>query len=405
MRNYKVFLMILAMGFLCGLQALAFSETSGIDPRDVALDKTLGGMAEGSRILSPHAAIDAGGQRKHGTPGSHAGSAAEIHQPAISATAPQSYPAATEANHGVFVHGSGSSETALPGSPHEGTGANIGAGAETALPGGNVGAGSSLGGSQEPITGGGSETSLAGSSHEGTGANIEIETGGGHETVQEQETPSGSTGGGTGENLEGPTGGGAETGGEHSIIEVNADANLNTDNPTVNGDIAIDTNAGGGLLDANTETTTDVADNEATSGTNTQVESVGSSGSSQESTSNGQNSIIEVNANTNLSSENPDVTGTVKIDPNASGGLIDAEAAASTDIIEQELTSNAGLQVDTGTDTTASETTTVGTETGSTNVSATNEVTGGVEADVDGAGAGDDVECNAADGLPCPPKL
>ena len=403
MRNHKVFLMILAMGFLCGLQTGAFSETAGIDPRDVALDKTLGGMAEGSRILSPHATIDAGGQHKHGTPGSHAGSAAETHQPVVSATASSPFPAATEANRGVFVHGSNGSETGLAGGSYESTKANIGAGAETALPGGSVGAGSSVGGSQEPITGGGSETSLAGSSHEGTGtgANIGIETGGGHEALPE--IPSESTGG--------STGGGTEPGGGHSIIEVNADANLNTDSPTVNGDIAIDTNAGGGLLDANTNTTTDVAGQEVTSGTNTQVESIGSSGSGQESTSNGQNSVIEVNANTNLSSENPDVTGTVTIDPNASGGLIDAEAAASTDIVEQELTSSAGLQVDTGTNTTASETTTVGTETGSTNVSATNEVTGGVEADIDGAGAGDDIGCGGteADGLPCPemttPKL
>ena len=275
-------MMILAVGFLSGLQTLAFSDTAGIDPRDIALDKTLGGMKEGSRILSPHGDIHAGGQRMPGTPRSHVGSAAEIHHPAVSATAPGLSPAATEVNHGVFVHGSS-----------------------------------------------GSESGLVGSSPEGTGANIGIET----------------------ESLPG----GSETG----IIEVTADANLDTD----------------------------IGGQEATSGT-----------------SGGDRSIIEADAGVDLSGGSPTVEAEVTIDPNASGGLVDAEATTSTDVIEQELTSNTGLQVDVGTDTTTAETTTVATETGSTDVSATNEVTGGAEADVDGAGAGDDIGCgvNEAEGLSCP---
>ena len=283
MRNRMILLGILAVG-LFGSHTLAFSDTSGIDPRDVALDKALGGMEEGSRILSPHGDIHAEGQRMHGTPGSHVGSAAETHHPAASATAPPGpFPAATGVNHGVFVHGSSGSETGLAGSSPEGTGANIGIETET-LPGGN----------------------------------------------------------------------------ERSIIEVGADANLNTDNPSASG---------------------------------------------------GEHSIIEANAGADLSGGSPTVETEVTIDPNASGSLVDAGATTSTDVIEQELTSNTGLQVDVGTDTTTAETTTVATETGSTDVSATNEVTGGAEADVDGAGAGDDIGCGAteAEGLLCPttttPKL
>lgn len=75
----------------------------------------------------------------------------------------------------------------------------------------------------------------------------------------------------------------------------------------------------------------------------------------------------------------------------AGGGLVDAEATTSTDVVEQELTSSAGLEVDAGADTTTAP--------------ATSEVEGGVEADVEGTGAGDALECNDADGLPCPPKL
>ena len=149
--------------------------------------------------------------------------------------------------------------------------------------------------------------------------------------------------------------------------------------------MTINPDAGGGLLDANTETTTNTG--------------------GQESTNSEQNSIIEANVDTNLSGGSPAANADVGIDPNASGGLVDAEAATSTDLVEQELVSNTGLQVDNGANTTAAETTSIGTETGSTAVPAANEVEGGVEAEVEGTGAGDDIECNEADGLPCPPKL
>ena len=299
MRNHAVFTMILAVGLLAGLPTIAFSDSAGIDPREIAIDKSLGGMAEGSRILSP-GGTHADGQQLHGTPGSHAGSAAETHHPAVSAAAPGSSPAAARI-------------------------------------------GSPLGG-----------TAVSGGSHEGTGANIGIET----------ETPPGGPGDQTGwgsssDNQEPVTGGGSETG----IIEINADANLKTDNPRA-------------------------GSQEVTSGT-----------------SGDQNSIIEADAGVDFSGGSPTVEAEVAIDPNASGGLVDAEAAASTDLVEQELTSSAGLEIDNGATTTAAETTTVSSETGGTAVPATNEVEGGVEADVEGVGAGDDVECNPADGILCPPKL
>lgn len=310
MKHHNAFTLMLALGFLVGLPTPVFSD-AGIDPREVAIDKILGGMKEGSRILSPQ-----------GTPGSHVGAVAETHHPAVSATPPRSSPAATAASHGVFVHGSSGGAPGLAGEttgggPHEGAGANIGTETET-LPGGETGAG----------------------------------------------------------------------GRETSVIEVHADANLETDSPSAGGDITITPEAGGGLLDANTETTTSTGSQEATSGA-----------------SSDQNSMIEANAGADLSGGSPTVDAEVAIDPNASGGLVDAEAATSADLVEQELTSSAGLDIDNGATTTAAETTTVSSETGGTAVPATNEVGGGVEADVEGAGAGDDVECNPADGIVCPPKL
>ncbi|MBI3333298.1 MAG: hypothetical protein HYZ93_04330 [Candidatus Omnitrophica bacterium] len=128
-------------------------------------------------------------------------------------------------------------------------------------------------------------------------------------------------------------------------------------------------------------------------------------GTEAETLPGGEQSIIEAGVEADLSGGSPTVETEVTVDPNADGGLVDAEATTSGDIVEQELTSSTGLEIDNGTNTTAAETTTVGTETGGTTAPATNEVTGEVEADVEGAGAGDDVECNPADGILCPFKL
>ena len=279
MKNRGLLTVIFAAGFLFGSQIPAFSEMTGVDPRDAALDRTLGGMEEGSRILSPHGDVHGGGRHTYEVPGSHVGSAAEPH----TAAAPASPAGGGEMNHGVFVHGSSGSDTGVAGTEASG----------------------SSGRGQESVTGGG---------------------------------------------------GGSESG----TIEVDADANLETDDP----------GAGG-----------------------------------QEPASSGENSIIEAEIGANVSEEGADVNADVGIDPNASGGLVDADAATSTDVVEQELVSDTGLEVDNGADTTAAETISVGTETGSTAVPATSEVEGGVEADVEGVGAGDDIACNEADGLPCTTPL
>lgn len=311
MRNRVILLGILAAA-LFGSRTSAFCDTAGIDPRDVALDKSLGGMKEGSRILSPHGNVPAGSQRMSGISERRAG-------PSPAAREIRPSPGVPEANQGVFVHGSSG---------------NTGGTLETS-PGGGTETGGSSGGVQEPAGGGTSES---------------------------------------------------------SIIEVEADANLETDNPTAGGDVTINPDAGGGLVDANTETTTGTGGQETPSDTNTQPES------------GGEQSIIEADVEADLSGGSPTVEAEATIDPNADDGLVDAEATTSSDIVEQELTSSTGLEVDNGANTTAAETT-VSSETGGTTAPATNEVTGGVEADVEGAGAGDDVECNPADGLLCPPKL
>ena len=279
MKNRVFLTVILAAGFLFGSQMLALSEMAGVDPRDAALDKALGGMEEGSRIVSPRGDIHGGGRHTYAIPGSHVGSAAGTH----TAVAPASQAGGREMNHGVFVHGSSGSDTGVAGTE----------------------AGGSSGSGQESVTGGG---------------------------------------------------GGSESG----TIEVDADANLETDGP----------GAGG-----------------------------------QEPASSGQNSIIEAEIDAAVSEEGAEVNADVGIDPNASGGLVDADAATSTDLVEQELVSDTGLEVDNGANTTAAETISVGTETGSTAVPAASEVEGGVEADVEGVGAGDDIECNEAAGLPCTTPL
>ncbi len=111
-------------------------------------------------------------------------------------------------------------------------------------------------------------------------------------------------------------------------------------------------------------------------------------------------SIIEVGVDANLSPDEISVDAGVSVEPEAGGGLLNAETTttATTDTVNQELTTETGLQVDVGKDTTIAELT-LGTETGTTDTPPSGEVEAGVEADVEGTGAGDDVTSNAADGL------
>jgi len=108
-------------------------------------------------------------------------------------------------------------------------------------------------------------------------------------------------------------------------------------------------------------------------------------------------SIIEVDAGANLSPDEISVEADVSIEPEAGGGLLDVEAETATDTVNQELTTETGLQVDVGQNTTTAEST-LGTTTGTTDSPPSGEVEAGLEADVESTGAGD-VTSDAADGL------
>ena len=109
-------------------------------------------------------------------------------------------------------------------------------------------------------------------------------------------------------------------------------------------------------------------------------------------------SIITFDADVSLSEDNINTDANLAIDPSAGGALIDADATASTDIVNQELTSDAGLLVNVGESTTGAEISTIGTEDGTSTAAPVGETEAGIEADVEATGSGDVVD-DPADGL------
>ena len=141
-------------------------------------------------------------------------------------------------------------------------------------------------------------------------------------------------GGGTGQETVSETSGGT---GDSNIVDVGADANLGG-SPSVDADVTVDPNAGGGIVDAD-----------------------------------------------------------ASLDTSAEGGLVDADASTTADVIDQELTSDAGLQIDRGDSTTLLEST-LGNEIGTSTAPSDTEANAGLEADVEGAGSGEALN-DEADGL------
>ena len=109
-------------------------------------------------------------------------------------------------------------------------------------------------------------------------------------------------------------------------------------------------------------------------------------------------SIITVGADTNLSEDNINVDANLAIDPNAGGALLDADVTASTDTVNQALTSDTGLAVDVSKDTASAEMTTIGTEDGTSTAAPIGEAESGLEADVEATGSSDATD-NPADGI------
>ena len=166
----------------------------------------------------------------------------------------------------------------------------------------------------------------------------------------------------------------------------------------------MDTSAGGGLLDANAVTDAGTVNQQLLSESSHQTSSTntGSTSSGTTSSENANHSIIEADTNVNLSGGTPTADANVSIDPNASGGLVDLDTATNADTAEQELTSNAGLEIGTGADTISGESE-LGTEIGAgSDAPPSGEAETGLQADVEGVGATEDVASDPADGLTTP---
>ncbi len=230
---------LLAVLFVFGA-APAFSETDSIDPREIAVDRAVGGMDEGSRIVAPQGN---GGRAMHSkAPGSGLSPSMDTH---VAASAP----------------------------------------GQVVRPSASAGIGNIAG---EPA---------GGINH------AEVETG-------------------TGIIDPGNTGGSQD-----SIIEVDANLDITSDGVQADADLAIDPNAGGGLLDADTTTTVD---------------------------------------------QSTDITGQELADPTLLEGTVDSELAAEVGITESPAASEADA---------------------------------GLEADIEGTGSGDDVTADPSDGLSSAPKI
>ena len=218
------------------------------------------------------------------------------------------------------------------------------------------------------------------------------------------------SGSGQGTVSEPPPGG---TGGTN-IVDVGANANLGG-NPSVDADVTVDPNAGGGIIESDTtvtgpgDTTTTVGANldDTTSGlgADTTIETGPSNeGVSEPAGTDSDRSVIEADASVNTAGGSQTVDTDVSIDTSAEGGLVDADATTTADVVDQELTSDAGLQIDMGGSTTLLEST-LGNEVGTSTAPPDAEADAGLEADVEGTGSGDDVASDPADGLSATPSL
>ncbi len=190
--------------FSCCLNwtAISFASENGVDPREFAIDRVIGGMEEGSRPLKPQSYT--GKTQTRPIPGGNLSPSSDTHVTASSA-----------------------SSSAGTGGVNANLGTNLGAGA---------GSGGLQGNTQDTVTGG--------TTGAGPGGNIGVET---------------STGGPTEPSTEPASGGGTSS----SIVNVDANVDLSGGEPAVDANLAIDTNADS-LLDVDTSSTTDAASVDAT---------------------------------------------------------------------------------------------------------------------------------------------
>lgn len=194
------------------------------------------------------------------------------------------------------------------------------------------------------------------------------------------------------------------------IVDLDAGANLGGGSPSVDADVTVTPDAGGEILDADT-TTTGPDDTGVTVGANLDDTASGLEGStaletgpSEEgvsepmSATSDDRSIIEADASVDTTGGSPVVDADASIDTSAEGGLVDADVTTSADVVDQELTSDSGLEVDLTADTTIAESS-LGNEIGRSPAPPATEADVGLEAAVEATGSGDDVASDPVDGL------
>ena len=203
----KIQIVLFLFAVFAGWYPAVCAAENTVDPREAAIDRAIGGIVEGSRPLSPQ--NNAGEDQVQKIPG---GALSPSMDTRVTASA--------------------------------GAGANLGGGAN---------AGADTGGAAQETTGGGAiGGSLGGSTGGGTvgGSPGGATSGGGTET-----------GGGTTEPVTEPASGGGPS---ESIVNVGANVDLSGGSPAVDANLSVDTNAEGGLLDANAATTTDTTTTDVT---------------------------------------------------------------------------------------------------------------------------------------------
>ena len=313
MKNRALIFLVFILFFFAGYSA--FAADSMVDPREAAIDRVIGGMVEGSRPLLPQ--NYAGKNQVHKVPGSNLSPSMDTRVTASTSTeSSSSLNSVTSPSGNVAGNESGN-----PGAGTNETGANLG------------------GTTHETTTGGNLEGNVSGGTETGNvGANL---GGAIHETT---------TGGNLQENLGAGTSGGTETTGS-------------------------------------TEPTTEPAGNGGTS-----------------------DSIINADANVDLSGGTTAVDANLEVDTNAQGGLLDADVAGTTDAGSAEVTAVESGQI-AGQDLTeivesALVDATLDTEVVATDIPVDSEASAGLEASIDETGAGGDVTVSdPADGLSITPSL
>ena len=404
---------LVAALFVPGECPAADVRGSQVDPRDMPIDRQIGGMEAGSRIAHPQ--HDVGEQQAH----------QKVHGTGVSGLGKEAHATAASGAH----H--------LPHSPGLGTGTGTAAthaGGAAATVSGHAGVGASPAGTGATEHHVGTSTNAGGATEGNHGILIGGNLAGGG--TAESETAGGGSTAGTG------SAGSQGTSTDRSIIEADTDINLSGENPSVNTDVSVDTSAGGGLLDADTTTNAGSVSQQIDSPLSQEISGGGSTDSGETAGSGSSNYIIEVDANLTgdpsldvavdtsaggglldasavtdvgtvdqqiLSESSPEISSTsgtssgttsdVSIDTDAGGGLVDLDTATQADTPEQELTSSAGLEINLGADTISGESE-LGTEIGvGSDAPPAGEIESGLEADVEGVGATEATASDPADGL------